>query len=114
MTDHPNLSDDINANIAKSELLGGILSKDMEPSSRLQVHTKNTLYTILKDAEGNYFIHGGRFSLPTPCCIAGSTWGGSMLKVGFIGVGMHLEFSIMGPGKQRMTYTTSQIKEIIY
>jgi len=29
---------------------------------------------------------------PVPVRIAGSTWGGSMLKLRFIGRGMHLEF----------------------
>ena len=112
--DHPNLSKEINDNIAKSEFLGGKDVKDIENGGVLQVQTKNTLYTIHRQDSGQLFISGGhRFPQFTPVSIHGSTFGGSMIKVGFIGIGMYLEFSIIGPGNQRMTFTTSQIKEII-
>ena len=41
--------------------------------------------------------------------IASSTWGGSMLKRGFVGRGMHLEFSHPA---YRAPITTSRIEEI--
>lgn len=49
-----------------------------------------------------------RFPEFTNCNIHGSTWGGSMLKMNYIGVNMHLEFSTANPG----FYTTSQIESL--
>lgn len=46
---------------------------------------------------------------PVPVRISGSTWGGSMLKEGFLGRGMHMEF--MHPG-YRLPIITSPIREI--
>jgi hypothetical protein len=40
--------------------------------------------------------------------VHGSTWGGSMLKVAFIGRGMHLEFR----HPQHRVITTSRIVEV--
>ncbi len=45
---------------------------------------------------------------PTMVHIGGSSWGGSMLKIAYIGRGMHLEF--VHPSYQ--TITTSRIVEI--
>lgn len=81
----------------------------------IQVRTKHTIYTL--DVDGNQITikdsrqdgKPNRFAEPTKCNIHGSTWGGSMLKMNYIGVGMHLEFSV--PGKPGY-YTTSQIESL--
>lgn len=103
-----NLSDDINSNIAQSEIDGGAWLNKLEVGKGLQVETKNTIYFIEKRVEG-FFIHGHNRICPTPveASIPGSTWGGSMLKMGFIGRGMHMEFSVNGK-----LYTTSTIQEV--
>lgn len=126
---HPNLSNEINANIAKSEIEGGVwinlpeeyavkarkeaLAKGnvLQVGKRLKVQTKNTLYVIEKRGEKEFYISGSQRYCPTPvrANIHGSTWGGSMLKVGFVGRGMHLEFSISG---HEGAITTSEIQEI--
>jgi hypothetical protein len=46
---------------------------------------------------------------PVPVTITGSTWGGSMLKVRYIGRGMHLEFH---HPEYHMPIVTSPIQEI--
>jgi hypothetical protein len=91
---HPNLSDDINRNIVDSELEGGVYLKDLPMGTTLHVRTKNTAYTLFKDF-GTWYISGHATYCPEPRAahIHGSTWGGSMIKVGFVGRGMHMEFT---------------------
>ena len=117
---HPNLSPAINAHLAQSEKDGGVwLSVPPASASNgesvlrvgqiLEVQTQNTLYEIVKSDKG-YMIRGHAKYCPewTRAGIHGSTWGGSMLKMGYVGVGMYLEFSVEG----HREVTTSQIKEV--
>jgi hypothetical protein len=91
---HPNLSDEINDNIVRSEVEGGVQLQDLEPGSRLQIHTQHTYYDVLVLSGSTAMISGHPLYCPDPVqvTIAGSTWGGSMLKLRYIGRGMHLEF----------------------
>jgi hypothetical protein len=91
---HPNFSDEVNGNIVRSEIEGGVCLDDLSEGARLEVETQNRWYTILVRDHGKELIWGHpRYCPdPVPVRIAGSTWGGSMLKVRFIGRGMHLEF----------------------
>ncbi len=88
------LTPEVNSNIAQSEVDGGVFLRELGFGSRLFVQTKNTLYEIEKRKDA-FYISGHKKYCPEPikAYIAGSTWGGSMLKVGFVGLGMHLEFS---------------------
>ena len=67
--------------------------------------------TGLTLSENSVLISGHPKYCPEPVlvAIAGSTWGGSVLKRGFVGRGMHLEFS---HPSYRAPITTSRIKEI--
>jgi len=107
---HPNLSDEINDNIEKSEKLGGEFIEKLKVGNILEVQTKNTLYKIEKREDGLY-ISGHQKFCPNPvqCNIHGSTWGGSMLKMGFVGIDMHLEFSLVN---DHGVITTSPIQKI--
>lgn len=103
---HPNLSDDINRNIIDSEVNGGVWVtrpygakvKD-EPflpvGKGLLVTTQSRQYYIRKTGENVFTIQGHPKYCPVPtvCRIHGSTWGGSMIKIGWVGRGMYLEFS---------------------
>jgi len=106
---HDNLSDDINKNIMQSELDGGLKLEDIDNGETIKVQTKNTLYTIKKISKDIFEISGNAKFCPEPidCSIAGSTWGGSMLKIGFIGLGMVMEVYPDGE-----CFLTSQIKSI--
>lgn len=108
---HPNLSKEINDALAQSERDGGIWLKNLRNGDELKMQTQNTLYTIVKTGESDYTIQGHEHycPTPTPCKIHGSTWGGSMLKIGYVGRGMHLEFST----KDYRTIITSRIKTIV-
>jgi hypothetical protein len=94
-TPHPNLNDDVNSNIVQSEIEGGVSLGDLSPSTVLEIETQNHRYTAVFLGESQAMISGHPEYCPEPTlvAIAGSTWGGSMLKLRYIGRGMHLEFS---------------------
>jgi hypothetical protein len=91
---HPGFSDEVNRNIAQSEIEGGVHLDELSEGTVLEVETQHHLYTIVKHTSGRALIsgHPSYCPHPVPVRIAGSTWGGSMLKLRFIGRGMHLEF----------------------
>lgn len=117
---YKNLSPEINAAIAESELQGGVFIDKLPLGRSLKVQTQNTLYTIERREDGLYMSgHYKYCPKPTKVNILGSNFGGSMLKVGFIGRGMYMEFYILDiPNRQRGivdghgTIVTSQIKEV--
>jgi len=110
-TPHPNLGDEVNHNIVESEIEGGVFLKDLPSTTVLQIQTQNHCYTAVLVDEGSVLISGHPEYCPQPVlvAIAGSTWGGSMLKRRFVGRGMHLEFR---HPEYRTPIVTSRIKEI--
>jgi hypothetical protein len=91
---HPNFSDQVNRNIVQSEIEGGVCLDEISEGAVLEVETQHHWYTIVIRGRGRDLISGHPKYCPdpVPVSIAGSTWGGSMLKVRFIGRGMQLEF----------------------
>lgn len=104
----PHLSDEINRNIIDSEINGGAWLEKLADGRALRFKTANSTYRLWADAEG-WLIEGHPKYCPTPtrCVPHGSTWGGSMLKMGWVGVGMHFE---CGLGDRVMT--TSEIESV--
>ncbi len=106
---HPNLSDDLNEKIAEMERNGGIWLKDVAEGQTVLVQTANTLYTLVNHGDHWTAQGGSRFERPRIVNINGSTFGGSMIRVGFIGIGMYLELSMPGDrddGGERGTITS--------
>ena len=91
---HPNLSDEVNRNIVQSEIEGGVLLSALPPSTILEIHTQHHRYTAVLLGGSDALLSGHPEFCPQPVqvAIAGSTWGGTMLKQRYIGRGMHLEF----------------------
>ena len=91
---HSNLSDEVNGNIVQSEIEGGVYLDNLSEGAVLEVETQNRWYTIVIRGRGEELISGHPQFCPdpVPVRIAGSSWGGSMLKLRFIGRGMRLEF----------------------
>jgi len=91
---HPNLGDLVNRNLLRSEIEGGVSLRDLPPETTLEVHTQNRVYRLVCRPDGDALISGHPKYCPAPVRvkICGSNWGGSMLKLGYIGRGMHLEF----------------------
>ncbi len=107
---HPNLADEINDAIVRSEIEGGVFLDSLPPGAKLEVETENRFYCIVNRGHGKALISGHPEYCPQPVLVGihGSTWGGSMLKVGYLGRGMHLEFTRQPYG----VITTSRIKDI--
>ena len=91
---HQNLSDEINRNIIRSEIEGGVYLRDLPEAAKVEVQTRNRYYTIVPRRDGSAWIWGHPEFCPEPVLvqICGSNWGGSMLKIAYLGRGMHLEF----------------------
>lgn len=113
------LSPEINRNIAASEIEGGVWLKDLTVGTVLHIRTRNTSYTLevrsTPKADGVELLLSGHSRYcpePRPVHIHGSTWGGSMLKVGFIGRGMHLEFTTDEHPGVIVTSTIQDITEV--
>jgi len=108
---NPHLSDEINGNIIRSEIEGGVYLQDLPPFTVLEIHTLHHRYTAVLLGEGEALLSGHPDFCPKPVqvAIAGCTWGGSMLKTHFLGRGMHLEFHHPA---YRTPIVTSAIQEI--
>jgi hypothetical protein len=106
----PHLSDAVNHNIIRSEIEGGVHLRDIEPGTVLEVKTENRAYTIQYEGSGQAWISGHPVFCPEPVLVTihGSTWGGSMIKMGYIGRGMRLEFG----HPTYLPITTSVIREV--
>lgn len=75
--------------------LGGIDVTKLKPNTKIEIKTKNGEYYIeLLDNQGNVKIKGSRIPTPTNAYFSGSTWGGSIIKLHWIGFGMYMEFSL--------------------
>jgi hypothetical protein len=110
-TPHPNLGDEVNGNIVQSEIEGGVSLGDLPPSTVLEIQTQHHRYTAVFLGESQALISGHPEYCPEPVlvAIAGSTWGGSMLKLRYIGRGMHLEFC---HPEYQTPIVTSRIQEV--
>jgi hypothetical protein len=74
----------------------GIHVADVAPLERLIVRTANSLYQVivLSPATGNVLVRGGAFfPVFMPARLAGSSLGGSFLKLRSVHVGFRLELS---------------------
>ena len=91
---HPNLADEVNRSIVQSEIEGGVFLNDLPPSTVLHIQTMHHCYTAVLLGGSEALISGHPEFCPKPVqvAISGSTWGGSMLKLQYVGRGMHLEF----------------------
>jgi hypothetical protein len=73
----------------------GIGLVDVDAFTTLVVRTDNSVYriTIPRPHAREVLVQGGKFFPErTRACLNGSTFGGSCLKVGWVGLGLHMEF----------------------
>ena len=108
---HPNFSDEVNRNLVQSEIEGGVFLNDLPPWTVLEIQTQNHCYLVVLLGENEAMISGHPLYCPEPTrvAIAGSTWGGSMLKRRYVGRGMHLEFR---HPEYQTPIVTSRVQEI--
>jgi len=101
-----------NDKIIRGEILGGMKVVDLPVGKTLFLRTDNRVYRLERRADGLYLSgHPEHCPEPTPVTIHGSTFGGSMIKAGYIGRGMELEYHIVGRSPREIV-TTSQIGDI--
>ena len=106
----PVFSDAINSNIVQSEVEGGVYLDDLPEGYELEIETENHAYRVVNQSKGKALISGHPKFCPSPVLVSihGSSWGGSMLKMAYIGRGMHLEFR----HPEYRIITTSRIRDI--
>lgn len=105
------LHPDILKRIEAQEKLGGIKIDELEVGTKIEAQTFNSLYTIEVLENGKFMVNGGtRFTAPQEVAIAGSTWGGSMLKMKWIGINMCIEME--HPNPERDILLTSLVQTI--
>ncbi len=77
----------------------GIGLIDVDAFTTLVVRTDNSVYriTILQPHLREVLVQGGKFFPErTRACLSGSNFGGSCLKMGWVGLGLHMEFHAGG------------------
>lgn len=86
----------------------GINVNDLEPLTTLVVRTCNSLYRIIVSQRTSILVQGGQFFPEmTPAHLSGSGFGGSLLKIAWIGIGLRMEICV---GGQRIV--TSPVRTI--
>jgi hypothetical protein len=96
--------------IEMSDGLEGVTLQTLKPCDTIHVRTYNSDYHIflLEPESGRALVRGGKyFSQPVEATVSGSTFGGSMLKVGWLCEGFQMEFNAAG---QRIV--TSPVQEL--
>ena len=110
---HPNLGDQVNRNIIRSEIEGGVHLHDLSRGAVLEIETMDWTCRLEYAGEFEGWVSGHPKFCPEPVrvYVAGSTWGGSMLKQYFIGRGMYLEF-LHPVHKRILTSPVIEIREL--
>ena len=73
----------------------GVGLTQVDAFTTLVVQTDNSVYqiTILQPYRREVFVQGGAFFPERRrACLSGSSFGGSCLKMGWVGIGLHMEF----------------------
>ena len=111
---HPNLDKSITDAIDLQNKQGGVMADELEIGTKLVLETDNSVYELIKTGEKDFQISGGWFATKgkngVVVQIIGSNWGGSMLKVNWIGKFMRLELST--PTLEKPTLTTSFVRSM--
>lgn len=93
-----------------SATLEGLALRTLNAFDTIHARTANSDYFIflLDPGSGRALVQGGQFFLePMEVTVSGSTFGGCMLKMGWLGIGLRIEF---GTGSQRIV--TSPVQSI--
>ena len=95
---------------AELSSVDGVAISAMTSFDTLRATTLNSEYYffVLEPETGKALVQGGRFfEHPVEATVSGSTFGGCMLKMGWIGVGLRIEICLNG---QRIV--TSPVKSL--
>jgi hypothetical protein len=86
----------------------GVQLRELEPMEVLLVQTRNSLYRIIVSRGTEVTVQGGAFfEAPTAAFIDGSGFGGSLIRIGWVGIGLRMEIRA---GERRII--TSPVRSI--
>jgi hypothetical protein len=91
----------------------GINVREAEPLVPILVTTQNSRYRIipLRWGDSDVLVQGGQFfPEPTEARLAGSTFGGSFLKMHWINIGMHMEIDTGNGGGPIITTRVADVR----
>ena len=94
-----------------SPILEGVTLMAMEACDMIQARTHNSEYEIflLDPKSGRALVRGGKFfAEPVEATVIGSTFGGCMLRAGWLGVGLRME--ICGNGQRTVTSPVQSLR----
>ena len=94
-----------------SPLLEGVALMTLNACDTIHVRTRNSVYEIfMLDPElGRALAQGGEyFTEPVEVTVSGSTFGGCMLKAGWLGVGLRME--IYANGQRTVTSPVQSLR----
>jgi hypothetical protein len=77
-----------------SSSIDGVALRNLSPFDTIRAKTLNSDYYIflIEPETGRALVQGGRFfAEPVEATVSGSTFGGCMLKMGWLGVGLRVE-----------------------
>jgi hypothetical protein len=90
---------DLDGVIEISSLLEGVTLAALKACDTIHVRTRNSDYEIfmLDPKSGYALVRGGEyFAEPVEATVSGSSFGGCMLKLGWLGVGLRIEIYVNG------------------
>ena len=97
----------------------GVNITRLEPGTKLTIETMNSFYEMTVRNGPEVTLFGGtmqdgstRFTEPTSAIFVGTTWGGSAVKLGWLGRDLFLEFILLRSGKQ-VVMTTSPVRNVV-
>ena len=82
-----------------SKELEGVTLGTLEAYDTIHAQTRNSEYKIflLDPKSGRALVEGGKYlKEPVEATVSGSTFGGCMLKMGWLGVGLRIEMNVNG------------------
>jgi hypothetical protein len=94
-----------------SPALEGVILESMEACDTIHARTRNSVYEIflLDPKSGRALVRGGKcFAEPMEVIVNGSTFGGCMLKAGWLGVGLQMEF--LANGRRTITSPVQSLR----
>jgi hypothetical protein len=90
---------DLDGVVEISPLLEGVTLTALEACDTIHARTRNSDYELflLDPKSGRALVRGGEyFAEPVEAIVCGSTFGGCMLKIGWLGVGLQMEICVEG------------------
>ena len=102
---------DLDGVVEISPLLEGVTLMTLKACDTIHVRTRNSDYEIfmLDPRLGRALVRGGEyFAEPVEGTVSGSTFGGCMLKMGWLGVGLRME--IYANGQRTITSPVNSLR----